>query len=142
GIALPIPDVEIVCDRRQVLSALVNLLENAVKYSDPDAEVEVSVRTDRGRAVISVRDHGMGISKRDLERIFERFYRVDRARSRPDRRAGRRGGGPGRGLAGGRRVGRAPGGEVAVGWVGGGGSPFILYSPPLRVASPRLGEAP
>jgi two-component system sensor histidine kinase SenX3 len=134
GITLPIPDVEIVCDRRQVLSALVNLLENAVKYSDPDAEVEVSVRTDRGRALISVRDHGIGIPKRDLERIFERFYRVDRARSRQT-------GGTGLGLSIVRHVAQAHGGEVTVESVEGEGSTFTLYFPLLRVASPRLSEA-
>jgi two-component system sensor histidine kinase SenX3 len=134
GISLPIPDVEIVCDRRQVLSALVNLLENAVKYSDPGAAVEISASTDRGRAVVSVRDHGIGIPKRDLERIFERFYRVDRARSRQT-------GGTGLGLSIVRHVVQAHGGEITVDSVEGEGSTFTLYFPLLRVASPRLSEA-
>src|SRR2546421_2192249 len=69
-------------DRRQLVSAVYNLLDNAVKYSDDNASVEVRCRTDGQWADLTVRDRGMGIPSRDFERIFERFYRVDRARSR------------------------------------------------------------
>jgi len=82
--------LSVVGDRRQLVSAIHNLLENAVKYSDDQSTVEVRVRSvanaasPEGTAVeIAVRDYGIGIPSRDLERIFERFYRVDRARARP-----------------------------------------------------------
>jgi two-component system sensor histidine kinase SenX3 len=133
-IVMPIPDVEIVCDRRQVLSALVNLLENAVKYSDEGAGVEIAARLETGRACLSVRDHGIGIPQRDRERIFERFYRVDRARSRQT-------GGTGLGLSIVRHVAQAHGGEVTVESVEGEGSTFTLYMPFARVSSARLTEA-
>jgi two-component system sensor histidine kinase SenX3 len=125
SITPPIPDVELVCDRRQLLSALVNLLENAVKYSDPGAPVEVGATLQRGRVRITVRDHGIGIPKRDLERIFERFYRVDRARSRQT-------GGTGLGLSIVRHVAQAHGGDVTVDSVEGEGSTFALHLPVLH----------
>jgi two-component system sensor histidine kinase SenX3 len=129
----PIPDVDLACDRRQVLSALVNLLENAVKYSDPGAPVEVAVTLQGGRVHITVRDHGIGIPKRDLERIFERFYRVDRARSRQT-------GGTGLGLAIVRHVAQAHGGEVSVESVEGEGSMFVLHLPVVRSSPSRVGR--
>ena len=87
----------VIGDRRQLVSALHNLLDNAVKYSDDDSVVEVGIRSvaeppDATWVEISVEDHGIGIPTRDLERIFERFYRVDRARAA---RHGRHGPGPG-----------------------------------------------
>jgi two-component system sensor histidine kinase SenX3 len=129
SIIAPIPDVELVCDRRQLLSALVNLLENAVKYSEPGAPVEVAATVGAGRLRISVRDHGIGVPKRDLERIFERFYRVDRARSRQT-------GGTGLGLAIVRHVAQAHGGEVTVESVEGEGSTFALYLPIVQRTVP------
>jgi two-component system sensor histidine kinase SenX3 len=122
SIVPPIPDVDVACDRRQLLSAIVNLLENAVKYSDPGAPVEVAVAADRTSVRVSVRDHGIGVPKRDLERIFERFYRVDRARSRQS-------GGTGLGLSIVRHVAQAHGGEVTVESVEGEGSTFALTLP-------------
>jgi len=86
------PDIELACDRRQMRSALMNLLDNAIKYSGPNQPVEVGAEVVGDRLVLTVRDHGIGIPTRDLERIFERFYRVDRARSRDT-------GGTGLGLA-------------------------------------------
>jgi len=90
-------DVLVAGDHRQLVSAVSNLLENAVKYThasgeDPGAPVRVRAIADAGAAVIEVRDRGPGISEQHLERIFERFYRVDRARSRQT-------GGTGLGLA-------------------------------------------
>lgn len=109
-------------DRRQLVSAVFNLLENAVKYSDPGEKVEVRVASDGRRVEIAVRDHGIGIPARDLERIFERFYRVDRARSR-------RTGGTGLGLAIVRHVATNHGGEVTVESREGEGSVFRLVLP-------------
>jgi two-component system sensor histidine kinase SenX3 len=116
------PDIKIVCDERQMLSAVVNLLDNAIKYSSADASVEVGASVVDDRVAIIVRDHGIGIPTRDLERIFERFYRVDRARSRET-------GGNGLGLAIVRHVAQAHGGEVAVQSREGEGSTFTLYVP-------------
>jgi two-component system phosphate regulon sensor histidine kinase PhoR len=62
--------------------ALVNLLDNAVKFNKPGGEVRIDARADAGRIVVSVSDTGAGIPSSDVPRIFERFYRVDRARSR------------------------------------------------------------
>ena len=65
------------------LSLLIrNLVDNAIRYTKPGGSVEVSVDSDDGLVVLSVQDTGIGIPSRDLPRIFERFYRVDRARSR------------------------------------------------------------
>ena len=130
SIVAPVPSAELVCDRRQVLSAVVNLLENAVKYSEPGEPVEVAAQLDGDRVRIDVRDHGIGIPKRDLERIFERFYRVDRAR-------GRQTGGTGLGLSIVRHVAQAHGGEVTVESVEGEGSTFSLLLPDVHQASPR-----
>ncbi|MDQ1521375.1 MAG: two-component system, OmpR family, sensor histidine kinase SenX3 [Actinomycetota bacterium] len=126
-----IPDVELVCDRRQILSALVNLLENAIKYSEPDAPVEIAAALEHGRVRIMVRDRGIGIPKRDLERIFERFYRVDRAR-------GRQAGGTGLGLSIVRHVAQAHGGEVTVESVEGEGSTFALHLPVVQRPTPSI----
>ena len=62
---------------------IYNLCDNAIKYNRKDGEVEVTVSRGRnGRAVVSVADTGIGIAKEDQERIFERFYRVDKSHSR------------------------------------------------------------
>jgi two-component system sensor histidine kinase SenX3 len=111
------------CDRRQVVSAIVNLLDNAVKYSEPDKVVVVETeRGDGDDVVLAVSDHGIGVPTRDLERIFERFYRVDQARSRDT-------GGTGLGLAIVRHVAQAHGGDVSVDSVEGEGSTFRLRLP-------------
>jgi two-component system, OmpR family, sensor histidine kinase SenX3 len=127
-------DLVVSCDRAQLVSAVTNLLDNAVKYSDGDEPVELVATTDDGFASISVRDHGIGIPKRDLERIFERFYRVDRARSRMT-------GGTGLGLSIVRHIAQAHGGEVTVESIEGAGSTFRLRLPLASGASRDLSEA-
>ena len=123
----------VVGDRRQLVSALHNLLENAVKYSDDTSTVEVRAACDLGgdppRVDISVRDFGIGIPTQDLERIFERFYRVDRARARDT-------GGTGLGLAIVRHVATNHGGSVSVTSQEGKGSTFTLSVP----AAPHPGR--
>src|SRR5882672_307998 len=116
------PDIEVACDRRQMRSALMNLLDNAIKYSGPGQPVEVGAHLVGDRIALVVRDHGIGIPTRDLERIFERFYRVDRARSRET-------GGTGLGLAIVRHVAQAHGGDVTVESREGEGSLFTLHIP-------------
>lgn len=110
------------CDPRQLVGAVTNLLDNAVKYSDEGESVEISARDVNRRIVIEVRDHGIGIPSRDLQRVFERFYRVDKARSRAT-------GGTGLGLAIVRHVAQAHGGEVVVASMEGEGSTFRLVLP-------------
>jgi two-component system phosphate regulon sensor histidine kinase PhoR len=76
-------DVRVRGDKRHLEQALINLLDNAVKFNRPDGEVRVEVRRAVDRRVqIVIADTGVGIPSEDLTRIFERFYRVDRARSR------------------------------------------------------------
>jgi two-component system sensor histidine kinase SenX3 len=128
------PDVEIFCDVRQMRSALVNLLDNAIKYSGRGDPVQIGAELAGDRVALVVRDHGIGIPTRDLERIFERFYRVDRARSRET-------GGTGLGLAIVRHVAQAHGGEVTVQSVEGEGSTFTLYLPSTHVARPTRNES-
>jgi two-component system sensor histidine kinase SenX3 len=124
------PDVQIVCDERQMRSAIVNLLDNAIKYSEPGQSVEIGATRDGDRVSIAVRDHGVGIPTRDLERIFERFYRVDRARSRDT-------GGTGLGLAIVHHVAQAHGGDVKVESREGEGSTFTLSLPIYVHNAPR-----
>ncbi len=118
----PSPRLTVVGERRQLVSAIGNLLDNAIKYSDEDATIAVSTSTDGQSVDISVADQGIGIPERDLERIFERFYRVDRARSRET-------GGTGLGLAIVRHVATNHGGEVRVQSQEGLGSTFTLTIP-------------
>jgi two-component system sensor histidine kinase SenX3 len=109
-------------DRRQLVSAAYNLLENAVKYSDAGSPVSVRASTDGRFVELSVEDRGIGIPRRDLARVFERFYRVDRARSRET-------GGTGLGLAIVRHVANNHAGEVRVESDEGEGSTFSLRLP-------------
>lgn len=112
-------------DRRQLVSAIGNLIENAVKYSEPGTAVEVSAASVGDWIEFRVEDHGHGIPSRDLDRVFERFYRVDRARSRET-------GGTGLGLAIVRHVANNHGGDVSVSSIEGEGSKFNLRIPAYR----------
>jgi two-component system sensor histidine kinase SenX3 len=112
----------VACDRRQVVSAIANLIDNAVKYSESGGPVTVSTALEGELVEVAVRDAGIGIPSRDLERIFERFYRVDQARSRAT-------GGTGLGLAIVRHVARAHGGDITVESVEGQGSTFRFVLP-------------
>ncbi len=123
-VAEPRRGLTVVGDRRQLTSAIFNLLDNAVKYSDTGdtVDVRVAVSVEGDRLAIEVEDHGIGIPARDLERIFERFYRVDRARSRQT-------GGTGLGLAIVRHVASNHEGDVRVASHEGEGSTFTLILP-------------
>jgi two-component system sensor histidine kinase SenX3 len=134
----PSARLKLVGDRRQLVSALANLVENAVKYSEPGGEVVVQANTDGTWVDLVVTDSGIGIPTRDLDRIFERFYRVDRARSRET-------GGTGLGLSIVRHVATNHGGQVSVRSVEGEGSVFTLRIPakggePLPVSRSGAGE--
>ncbi|MDD4871900.1 MAG: ATP-binding protein [Kiritimatiellae bacterium] len=100
--------------------AIVNLIDNAVKYSGEGASVEVEAKKTDNRIVIQVRDHGSGMEKVHLTRIFERFYRVDKGRSRQL-------GGTGLGLSIVKHIALAHGGDVGVESTPGVGSTFFIY---------------
>jgi two-component system sensor histidine kinase SenX3 len=122
-------DLTILGDEDLLVTALRNLLENAVSYSPDKTRVVITTRAASSwTAEISVSDQGIGIPERDRERIFERFYRVDPARSRAT-------GGTGLGLAIVKHVTAAHGGNVTVWSQEGVGSTFTLRLP-LR---PRRG---
>lgn len=102
--------------------AIVNLLDNAIKYSDPNSIIHVNAIQDDSETTISVKDQGSGIAQKHLPRLFERFYRVDKARSRKL-------GGTGLGLAIVKHIAQAHGGHVAVESDLGKGSTFSIYLP-------------
>jgi len=119
-------------DEELLVTALRNLLDNAVVYSPEKTRVLISTRRDGNEAIeLSVADQGIGIPERDLERIFERFYRVDPARSRAT-------GGTGLGLAIVKHVTVAHGGKVTVTSKEGAGSTFTLRLPARRLPAKPL----
>lgn len=114
--------VEVHCERRQIVRALVNLIDNAIRYSESESQVTVSVDSIPGAVDIDVADSGVGIARPELERIFERFYRVDPARSRET-------GGTGLGLSIVRHVADNHDGKVIVESKVGAGTTFTLQLP-------------
>jgi two-component system, OmpR family, phosphate regulon sensor histidine kinase PhoR len=104
------------------LQALINLIENAAKYSKPPAIIEVIIRNKQKEFVLSVRDQGVGIPKEDLDRIFERFFAVDKSHSRNL-------GGSGLGLSIVERIVEKHKGRIEVLSEVGKGTEFILYIP-------------
>lgn len=106
----------------QLEQAIINLIDNAVKYSEPESDVTIEVTRSESEIIIAVKDHGSGIDARHLPRIFERFYRVDKARSREV-------GGTGLGLAIVKHVALAHGGHVNVDSIPGKGSTFRIHIP-------------
>lgn len=105
--------------------AVTNLLDNAIKYSEAGSEITVEVERGPGKTAIHVRDTGIGIAQEHLPRIFERFYRVDKARSR-------RLGGTGLGLAIVKHIANLHGGKVTVASALGKGSCFTICLPAGR----------
>jgi heavy metal sensor kinase len=121
-------DLPVLADRNSLQRLLAILLDNAVKYTPPPGTVDLGVEVRDDRAVISVRDSGIGIAVPDQTRIFERFYRVDRARSREL-------GGAGIGLAIADWIVQQHRGSIAVQSAAGEGSTFLIEFP-LQHASP------
>ncbi len=125
GVELRVSAAEsIVTDVNNTLleQAVVNLLDNAIKYSEPGKSVHVSIERRDGTAAIRVQDEGVGIAPEHLPRIFERFYRVDKARSRKL-------GGTGLGLSIVKHIAQAHGGTVSVESNPGKGSSFTIELP-------------
>ncbi len=123
------PELELLGDRRQLEQALVNLLDNAIKYSDAGGQVSLAAQLRAGLLCLEVADTGPGIPREHLPRIFERFYRVDKNRSRSQ-------GGTGLGLAIVKHIAQSHGGSVEVESVLGQGSRFRLLLP-LNPPEPR-----
>lgn len=128
-------DFRVTADRRRLEQIVINLVDNAVKFNHPGGSVAVcaEIAEDGQHQLIHVRDTGSGISAEHLPRVFERFYRVDRARSREA-------GGTGLGLAIVKHLARAHGGEAYVTSETGAGSEFSIKLPcaesaPRAVAS-------
>lgn len=116
--------------QRDIAIATRNLLDNAIRYTPEGGSVSVAVTREEGHAVISVTDTGEGIPTRDVERVFERFYRVDSARSRGT-------GGTGLGLSIVKHVAESHGGSVTVESEWGAGSTFTI-----RIPADGEGESP
>ena len=116
-------DARVLGDRMQIEQVLVNLLDNAIKFNRPGGEVRIEAASaGNGRARVSISDTGIGIPFEDQPRIFERFYRVDKARSRAV-------GGTGLGLSIVKHVIERMGGSVGVESQLGKGSKFTITLP-------------
>ncbi|HYF92957.1 MAG TPA: ATP-binding protein [Symbiobacteriaceae bacterium] len=114
-------------DRDKLQQVLLNLLANAVEFTPPCGQITVSVRPDGAMVRFSVSDTGIGIPAEDLPRIFERFYRVDKARSRML-------GGTGLGLAIARQIVELLGGAICISSVFGKGTEVVFTIPAAQVA--------
>jgi two-component system sensor histidine kinase SenX3 len=112
-------------DRDLLVTALRNLIDNAIRYSPENTKVGVGVRSKDGLIAVSVTDQGEGMTPEDQERVFERFYRVDAARSRHT-------GGTGLGLSIVKHVASNHGGEVTLWSRPGQGSTFTLRLPEME----------
>jgi two-component system, OmpR family, phosphate regulon sensor histidine kinase PhoR len=109
-------------DKERLGQLLINLLHNAIKFSDAGDEVIVRVRPGAEEMILEVEDHGIGIPETELDRIFERFYKVDRARHRGH-------GGTGLGLAIARHIAERHGGRITVESTEDVGSRFVIVLP-------------
>ena len=121
-------DLEVMADEESLLQILSNLVDNAIKYTPAGGSVTIRCREDAEDAVIEVVDTGVGIAPKHLERLFERFYRVDKARSREL-------GGTGLGLSIVKHLSQAMGGSVAVESETQKGSIFQVRLPLAKVHS-------
>lgn len=111
------PDVYILAEPSKLKQVIINLLSNAINYSFENNSIEVTVRQSEGASILEIKDYGIGISEEEQVRIFERFYRVDKARSRDS-------GGTGLGLAIVKHIVEVFNGEIEVESQPGEGSTF------------------
>ena len=118
-------DAMVYGDQDQLVTALRNLIDNAIRYSPENTRVGIGIRAKDGLVAVSVTDQGEGLSPEDQERVFERFYRVDAARSRHN-------GGTGLGLSIVKHVVANHGGEVTLWSQPGQGSTFTIRLPELE----------
>jgi len=107
SVCLPASPVQAVFDRDKVKQVLLNVLQNAYQFTAPDGRIDISLAESGGQVAITVRDNGIGLQPEEAERIFERFYRVDKARSRDL-------GGTGLGLSIAREIVEGHGGSIRI----------------------------
>jgi len=117
-LAADLPSVQ--ADKERIRQTIINLIHNAIKFTDPDGKITVATRVRSGSVVVDISDTGIGISRGDLPHVFERFYKGDKARS---------GGGTGMGLAIAKHVVEAHGGSIWVQSEEGRGSTFSFSLP-------------
>ena len=118
---LPKCDLEVFANEDLLITAIINLLNNAIKYSGSQ-KIDVMTELENGNAIISVKDYGIGIQEEHLEKLFTRFYRVDKARSRQT-------GGTGLGLAIVKHIAQLHKGSVSVESKVGKGTTFKIFLP-------------
>lgn len=123
----PVSELFVIGDKNQLVTAVKNILDNAVNYSPENTMVSVELRKNEDIAEIMIKDQGIGIPESDLDRIFERFYRVDPARSRET-------GGTGLGLSIVKHIITNHGGEITVWSTPDAGSTFTLQLPLVNVS--------
>ena len=112
----------VVADRSHIESIFINLIENALKYSDKQPVIVLTTWCEKGMLAVSVSDNGIGISKKNLKHIFDEFYRVTKGNVHDNK-------GYGLGLNYVRKIVELHGGEVKVKSVLGEGSTFTVYIP-------------
>ncbi|MCA1848544.1 MAG: cell wall metabolism sensor histidine kinase WalK [Actinobacteria bacterium] len=125
GIAIYFDDTSerrCVCDGQKLYQVFLNLLDNAIKYSEAGARVDIAIEEDDASLTVEVRDTGVGIPQEELAQLFERFYRVDKDRSRAT-------GGSGLGLAISKQIVEMHGGDIFVESEVGVGSTFRVRIP-------------
>jgi signal transduction histidine kinase len=110
------------CDVQKLYQVFLNLLDNAIKYSDPGARVDIEIDEDVSSLTVRIKDTGLGIPEEDLGQLFDRFYRVDKDRSRAS-------GGSGLGLAISKQIVEMHGGDISVESEVGVGSIFEVHLP-------------
>jgi two-component system OmpR family sensor kinase len=116
-------------DAQQLERVVLNLLDNAIKYSPRGSSVSVGVRAEGSEALLSVEDHGTGMSQAELARVFERFHRAERARSMAE--------GFGLGLAITRRIVELHGGTITMSSAPGAGTTAVVRLPSLHESTAR-----
>src|SRR4029077_6438398 len=124
GIQLHIdcPEIQVHGDRSRLATAFSNLIDNAIQYNKPGGQIHISANAQNGTLNLVVSDTGNGIPSEELPRIFERFYRVDKARARES-------GGTGLGLAIVKHAIESQGGTISVASRLGSGSIFTIRLP-------------
>lgn len=115
-------DIYVDIDQDRMTQVIDNILNNAIKYSPDGGTITVKIEDNHRSVIVRITDEGLGISKQDAEKLFDRFYRVDKARSREQ-------GGSGLGLAISKEVIELHGGSIWVDSVEGEGSTFIFELP-------------
>ncbi|MEK7244262.1 MAG: ATP-binding protein, partial [Thermodesulfobacteriota bacterium] len=109
-------------DREALLETFVNIVDNAIKYNVPDGRIDISVRKESEFIVTEITDTGIGIPEGDLEKVFDRFYRVDKSRSKES-------GGIGLGLSICSEIIRLHGGRIGIRSKTGAGTVVSVYLP-------------